>query len=98
MYVAIMSDLVLEASTRAIEFWQFQKELEMSYMQKEAKDLRFKYQQAERATEEKIQTLQSQQRLLNDQLDALRKERDKNRHEIAELTEKYASKARYAKK
>lgn len=64
-------------------------------MQKEAKELRFKYQQAERATEEKIQSLLSQQRQLNDQLDALRQERDKNQREIAELNEKYASKARY---
>lgn len=64
-------------------------------MQKEAKELRLKYQQAERATEDKIQSLLSQQRQLNDQLEALRQERDKNQREIAELNEKYASKARY---
>ncbi len=85
---------MLEASSRAIEFWNFQKELEVSLVQKEAKELRFKYQQAERTAEEKIQSLQSQQRLLNDQLEALRQERDKNQREIADLTEKYTSKAR----
>lgn len=85
---------MLEASSRAIEFWNFQKELEVNLMQKEAKELRFKYQQAERAAEEKIQALQAQQRLLNDQLEALRQERDKHQREIAEITEKYNSKAR----
>jgi E3 ubiquitin-protein ligase CCNP1IP1 len=89
---------VLEASSRAIEFWNFQKELEVNLMQKEAKELRFKYQQAERAAEEKIQALQAQQRLLNDQLEALRQERDKHQREIAEITEKYNSKARQKRK
>jgi septal ring factor EnvC (AmiA/AmiB activator) len=86
---------ILQVSSQAIEFWCFQKELELTQARKATDDLQTQLQQMEKSYKEKLFEQQRNVEFLHRQIDQLRTEHDKQQKELTELKEKYAQKSRY---
>lgn len=89
---------ILQVSSQAIEFWCFQKELELTQARKATDDLQTQLQQMEKSYKEKLFEQQRNVEFLHRQIDQLRTEHDKQQKELTELKEKYAQKSRQKRK
>jgi chromosome segregation ATPase len=90
--------IVIQALSQAIDFWCFQKELEIIYIQKQIDESQSQIQKMDQNYKEKLLEKQRTIELLQHQLEQLRNEREKQQKEVAELKEKYAQRSRYTNK
>lgn len=88
---------VLQAASRAIEFWSFQMDLSNNQNEGQSEDLKQKLLDMEKAHQQKIIGLQNNIKSLSSQLDSVKMERDLQKREIVELHEQYTERVRQKK-
>lgn len=88
--------IVLEAASRAIEFWAFQHDLSKQG-DGEAEKLRQRINEMEKSHQQSILLLQNNMKSLSSQLDSVKMERDIQKRELIELHEQYSERTRQKK-
>lgn len=86
----------MNLATKALEFWDYQKQTELEYHRMTLKSQHMRTQNFEKQCNEKLVEAQNRINLLSHQLNAVKGELEASRKEAAELQEKYAERTRYA--
>jgi len=86
---------VLEIASKGIEFWDYQKQTEVQFVQQSVKAIQAQGQKIEKAYSERFLELQNKTNVLVHQLKVLQEEREAEKRELHELQDKYSEKVRY---
>lgn len=80
--------LVLEIATKAIEFFNYQKNTELQYYEQESKTLKEEHQRAESEKTQQLVEYQNKVKKLTRQLERERREHEKEMEELNKLKSK----------
>lgn len=85
----------MNLATKALEFWDYQKQTELEYHRMSLKNQQMRLQSVEKQCNEKLMEAQNKINVLTHQLNSVREELETSKKEAAELQEKYAERTRY---
>lgn len=86
----------MHLATKALEFWDYQKQTELEYHKMSLKSHQTRSQTFEKQCNEKLLEAQNRINVLSHQLNSLKEELEASKKEAAELQEKYTERTRYA--
>ncbi|KAL6076858.1 cyclin B1 interacting protein 1, E3 ubiquitin protein ligase, variant 3 [Balamuthia mandrillaris] len=89
---------IMELSTKALQFWDYQKQAELNYKAQIFKEQQARSQALEQQYHEKLVQAQNKLNVLNHQLSATKDELSAQRKAFEELQEKYQEKSRQKRK
>lgn len=89
---------VMNLATKALEFWDYQKQTELEYHRMSLKNQQMRLQSVEKQCNEKLMEAQNKINVLTHQLNSVREELETSKKEAAELQEKYAERTRQKRK
>lgn len=86
---------VMHLATKALEFWDYQKQTELEYHKTSLKSQQTRTQNFEKQCNERLVEAQNRINVLLHQLNAMKEELEASRKETAELQDRYAERTRY---
>jgi len=89
---------IMEIATKALEFWDYQKQTELEYNKLIFGNHQLRTQNMERVCNEKLLEAQSQATRLNHQVESMKEEIQNYKKELARLQDKYTEKSRQKRK
>ncbi len=85
----------MNLATKALEFWDYQKQTELEYQKMCLKNCQLKGQNIEKQCSEKLIEAQNKINVLTHQLNSFKEEMENGKKELLELQDKLAERTRY---
>jgi len=88
-------NLVMSLATKALEFWDYQKQTELEYQKMSLKNQQMRLQSVEKQCNDKMVDAQNKINVLSHQLNSLKEELETSKKDLIDLQQKYAERTRY---
>jgi chromosome segregation ATPase len=85
----------MNLATKALEFWDYQKQTELEYHKMSLKNQQIRLQNVEKQCNERLVEAQNKVNVLTLQLSSLKEELQSSKKEASDLQEKYTERTRY---
>lgn len=89
---------VMSLATKALEFWDYQKQTELEYQKMSLKNQQMRLQSVEKQCNDKMVDAQNKINVLSHQLNSLKEELETSKKDLIDLQQKYAERTRQKRK